>query len=215
MNDRILRQHILHELEFEPGLNAENIGVAVKDGVVSLTGHVGSHAEKVITELAVSRVKGVRAIAQELQVRLPSNVKTHDDQIARRALKIIAWDTTLPDDSVQVKVENGWVTLSGDVDWQYHRLGAEQAVRKLSGVVGVTNLIKLTPCAAGPDVIHRIEQALKRNAEVDARRIQVAVAGGKVKLSGSVHALHEKQMAEQAAWSARGVTEVENRIVID
>jgi osmotically-inducible protein OsmY len=215
MNDRALRHHILQELEFEPSLNAENIGVGVKDGVVNLTGHVGSFAEKIIAELVVGRIKGVRGIAQEIEVRLPSNIKTSDDQIARRALKIIAWDTTLPDDKVQVKVENGWVTLSGDVDRHYHRLGAEQAVRKLSGVAGVTNLLKVTPCAAAPDVRHRIEEALKRSAAVDARRILVTVSGGKVTLTGKVHALHEKHMAEQAAWSARGVSEVDDRITVD
>jgi osmotically-inducible protein OsmY len=215
MDDRTLRQHILHELEFEPSASAENIGIAVKDGVVTLTGYVASYPERAIAEVAVGRVKGVRAIAQEIEVRLPSNAKTADDQIARRALRIIAWDTTLPDDTVQVKVENGWVTLRGDVDWQYHRLGAEQAVRKLSGVADVTNMIKVKPCAAAPDVRHRIEEALKRSAEVDARRIQVAVSGGKVTLSGNVHAWHAKQMAQQAAWSACGVTDVEDRITID
>jgi osmotically-inducible protein OsmY len=215
MSDLGLRQDILHELEFEPSVNAENIGVAVKDGVVTLTGHVGSYAEKVIAERVVSRVKGVRAIAQEIVVRFPSNVKTADDQIARRALRIIAWDTTVPSDKVQVKVESGWITLSGEVEWQYQRLGAEQAVRKLSGVAGVTNLIKVSPGAEASDVKHRIEESLRRSAEVDARRINVKVAGGKVTLQGKVHAWHEKDVAQQAAWSARGVTEVEDHITID
>jgi osmotically-inducible protein OsmY len=215
MSDRGLRQDILHELEFEPSVDAENIGVAVKDGVVTLTGYVGSYAEKAVAEHVVSRVMGVRAIAQEIEVRLPSNVKTADDQIARRALKIIAWDTTIPNDKVKVKVQNGWITLNGDVEWQYQKLGAEQAVRKLSGVVGVTNLIKVYPAAQASDVKHRIEEALKRSAEVDAGRIQVSVESGKVRLEGKVHAWHEKKMAQQAAWSARGVTEVDDRIMID
>jgi osmotically-inducible protein OsmY len=215
VSDRGLRQDILHELEFEPSVNAEDIGVAVHDGVVTLTGFVGSYAEKAVAEQIVGRVKGVRAIAQELEVRLPGNVKTADDQIARRALKIIAWDTTIPNERVQVKVQNGWITLSGNVEWQYQKLGAEQAVRKLSGVVGVTNLINVYPAAQVSDVKTRIEEALKRSAEVDAGRIQVSVDGGKVRLDGKVHAWHEKEMAQLAAWSARGVTEVDDRIQID
>lgn len=215
MTDRGLRHDILRALEFEPGVNAENIGVAVKDGVVTLTGFVTSYAEKVVAERVVSGLKGVRAIAQEIEVRLSGNVKTADDQIARRALKIIAWDTTIPNDKLQVKVQNGWITLSGNVEWQYQKLGAEQAVRKLSGVVGVTNLIAVRPAAQVSEIKTRIEQALMRSAEVDAGRIQVSVDGGKVRLDGKVHAWHEKEMAQRAAWSARGVTEVEDRIQID
>jgi osmotically-inducible protein OsmY len=135
MSDVALRQNILSELEFEPSLDAVNIGVAVKDGIVTLTGHVASYAERAIAEEVVGRVKGVRAIAQEIEVRLASNRKTADDQIAKRALKIIAWDTTIPNDKIRVKVQNGWVTLSGDVEWNFHKKGAEEAVRKLSGVL--------------------------------------------------------------------------------
>lgn len=215
MNDRELRQNILHELEFEPSVAAENIGVAVENGVVTLTGHVRSFAEKAVAERVVNRVKGVRAIAQEIAVRLPSNVSRADDQIAQRALKIIAWDTTIPSDTVRVKVQDGWITLSGDVEWQYQKLGAEQAVRKLSGVVGVTNLVRVCPTAQVSDVQKRIEEALKRSAEVDAGRIHVSVDGGKVRLDGKVHAWHEKRMAQQAAWAAPGVVEVEDRIMID
>jgi osmotically-inducible protein OsmY len=215
MIDRDLRLDILHELEFEPSVNAENIGVAVEDGVVTLTGHVGNYAERVIAEQVVSRIKGVRAIAQEIQVRLPGNRKTDDDQIARRALKIIAWDTTIPGDRVQVKVENGWVTLGGDVEWQYQKLAAEQAVRKLSGVAGVTNAIEVYPSAHTADIKHLIEDSLRRSAQVDADRIRVKVAGHRVILEGKVHGWHEKQIAQQAAWSARGVTDVVDDIVID
>jgi osmotically-inducible protein OsmY len=215
VSDRELRQNILHELEFEPSMNAANIGIAVKDRVVTMTGFVGSYAEKATAEQVVSRVKGVRAIVEEIEVRLPGKVKTADDHIARRALRIVAWDTTIPNDKLQVKVENGWITLSGEVKWQYQKLGAEQAVRKLSGVVGVTNLINVYPAAQPSDVKRRIEDALERSAKVDAGRIQVTVEGGKVRLEGKVHAWHEKNMAQQAAWSARGVTEVEDCLLID
>lgn len=215
MSDIALRQNILSELEFEPSLDAVNIGVAVKDGVVTLTGHVGSYVERAIAERVVGRIKGVRAIAQEIEVRLAGNRKTADDQIATRALKIIAWDTTIPNDKIQLKVQNGWITLSGEVEWNFHKKGAEEAVRKLSGVSGVTNLIAVRPHADVSDVKHRIENALKRNAEIDAGRIRVVVAGGKVTLEGKVHAWHERGVAEQAAWSAPGVHAVEDKIQID
>jgi osmotically-inducible protein OsmY len=150
-----------------------------------------------------------------IEVRVPSNIKTADDQIARRALKIIAWDTTIPNKKVQVKVGNGWITLSGRVEWHCQKLGAERAVRRLSGVAGVTNLIKVRPCAEVSDIKHRIEESLRRSAEVDAGRIHITVTGGKVTLDGTVHAWHEKQVAQEAAWSARGVSEVEDHVMID
>lgn len=214
MSDIALRQFILNELEFEPGVDAAHIGVAVEDGVVTLTGYVHSYAERAIAEQAVARVKGVKALAQELQVRYPHNKKTDDDQIAKRALKIIAWDTTVPDDKVKIKVQNGWITLSGEVEWNYQRDAADVAVRKLSGVVGITNLITVRPHADVRDVKHRIEDALKRNAQLDAREIRVIVDGGKVTLEGSVPVWHERAIAEKAAWSAPGVSAVEDRILV-
>ena len=168
-----------------------------------------------MAERVVCRVKGFRAIAQKIEVGVPSNIKTADDQIARRALKIIAWDTTIPNQKVQVKVGNGWITLSGQVEWHCQKLGAERAVRRLSGVAGVTNLIKVRPCAEVSDIKHRIEESLRRSAEVDAGRIHITVTGGKVTLDGTVHAWHEKQVAQEAAWSARGVSEVEDHVMID
>jgi len=214
MSDIALRQHILNELEFEPSLDAAHIGVGVEDGVVTLTGYVHSFAEKAIAEQAVARVKGVRALAQELQVRYPQNKKTDDDQIAKRALKIIAWDTTVPDDKMKIKVQNGWITLSGEVEWSYQKTGAEEAVRKLSGVIGVTNLITVRPHADVRNVKYRIEEALKRNAQLEAKEIRVTVDGGKVTLEGNVPAWHERAVAEKAAWSAPGVSAVEDRIQV-
>lgn len=214
MSDIALRQFILDELEFEPSLDAAHIGVTVEDGVVTLTGYVRSFAERAIAEQVIARVKGVKALAQELQVRYPQNKKTDDDQIARRALKIIAWDTTVPDDKVKIKVQNGWITLSGEVEWSYQKAGAEEAVRKLSGVIGVTNLITARPRADIRNVKHHIEEALKRNAQLDAKEIRVSVDGGKVTLEGTVPAWHERAVAEKAAWSTPGVSAVEDRIQV-
>ena len=138
MNDHTLRQTILEELDFDPSLNAKHIGVVVENGVVTLSGHVSSYSEKSAAEAAVQRIKGVRAIAEEIQVRYPDDKQTSDDQIAARALKIMAWNGTVPDGAVKLKVQKGWVTLTGKVDWYFHRAAAEAAVRRLSGVTGVT-----------------------------------------------------------------------------
>lgn len=214
MSDIALRQFVLNELEFEPGVDAAHIGVIVANGVVTLTGYVGSFAERAIAEQAVARVRGVKAIAQELQVRYPQNRKTEDDQIAQRALKIIAWDSTVPDDKVKIRVENGWITLSGEVEWNHQKDAAGEAVRKLSGVLGITNLITVRPHADVRDVKHRIEEALKRHAQLDAQKISVTVDGGKVTLEGSVPVWHERAIAEKAAWATPGVSAVEDRIVV-
>ncbi len=144
MTDKDLRRDVLDELDFDPSLDAGDIGVAVSEGVVTLTGHVGSYAEKVEAERAVRRVRGVRAIAQEIEVRYADEKKIADDQIAARALAIIDWSVHLPKQAIQVKVAGGWVTLTGTVDWQYQMAGAEAAVRKLSGVHGVTNLVEVS-----------------------------------------------------------------------
>jgi osmotically-inducible protein OsmY len=214
MSDESLRQSVLDELEFEPSVNATKIGVTVGNGVVTLTGHVGSYAEKIAAERTVQRVKGVRGVAEEIEVRYPSEKKNHDDEIAQRAVQIIDWDATVPSGKVTVKVEKGWVTLSGDVEWQFQRMGAETTVRKLSGVVGVTNLIIVRPRVDAINVKHRIEDALKRNAELEADGIRVAVTGGKVTLEGKVRAWHERGVAERAAWAAPGVIAVEDRLTI-
>jgi osmotically-inducible protein OsmY len=213
-SDIALRQHILDELDWEPALDGAHIGVVVEDGVVTLTGYVRSYAERAIAEDVVGRIKGVKAVAEELQVRLAHNQQRDDDQIARRALKIIAWDTTVPGDNLKVKVEKGWITLSGNVVWNFQKEGAEAAVRKLSGVMGVKNRIVVRPHADPVDVRHRIEEALRRNAKLDAEDIKVTVEGEKVTLEGNVSAWHERLIAEQAAWSAPGVSVVADHIVV-
>ncbi|MFS8116214.1 BON domain-containing protein [Rhizobium jaguaris] len=214
MNDLNLRQDVLDELEFEPSIDAANIGVAVEKGIVTLTGHVNSYIEKSAAEAAVRRVKGVRAIAQEIEVRYAERKQHADDQIAARALDIIEWDTALPEGVIGVEVQRGWVTLSGEVHWHFQRIAAESAVKKLGGVLGVTNLLTIRPTAAVSDIKNRIEGALRRYAEVEASRIRVNVVGGRVVLEGGVHAWTERNAAEQAAWSIPGVTAVENHLSI-
>jgi osmotically-inducible protein OsmY len=214
MDDLSLRDYVLSELEFEPSVNAAHIGVAVDDGVVTLSGHVGSYAEKLAAEKIVQHLKSVRAIAEEIEVRLPSDRKTGDDQIAQRALDIIAWDTTIPDDKVMIKVQKGWITLSGEVDWYFQRNAAEAAVRKLSGVTGITNLIAIKPRVQAGDIKQRIEKALKRNAELEAENIRVVVSGGRVTLEGQVNAWHERAVAERAAWAAPGVVSVVDHLAL-
>ena len=208
MDDKTLRQFIIDELDFEPSVNAANIGVAAEKGVITLTGHANSYAEKHAVEQAVRRIKGVRGIAEEIKVRYPGDKKTDDDQIAERAVNIIAWNATLPDDEVKVQVTGGWVTLEGTVEWNYQRVAAESSVRKLTGVVGVTNHIVVKPHLQPSDIKGKILAALKRDAELEADSIHVDVDGSKVKLEGKVKAWRERVVAERAAWAAPGVTSV-------
>ena len=166
MDDKTLRQFIIDELDFEPSIDAANIGVAVEKGVVTLTGHVANYVEKLAAERAVKRVKGVKAIAQEIEVRFSNQPKRSDDEIAQRALDILTWSVQVPADSIQVKVEKGWITLTGAVEWQYQKQAAESAVRHLSGILGVSNMIGIEPHVAAADVHRKIMDSLKRNAEV-------------------------------------------------
>ena len=214
MNDKLLRQDVIDELNFIPDVDAADIGVAASEGVVTLSGHVASYAQKLAAERAARRVKGVRAIAEEIEVRYPNEKKKADDQIAERGLAILDWDAQVPADSVMVRVERGWVTLTGEASWQYQRMAAETAIRKLSGVVGVTNEIRVKPKVVSRDVRSEILEALKRNAELDANSIMVAVHDDKVTLMGKVRNWRERDVAERAAWSAPGVTAVEDRLFI-
>lgn len=215
MTDTNLRQNIIDELDFEPRVSPAHIGVAVQDGVVTLSGHVGSYAEKLAAEKAVKRVKGVKAIAEEIDVRYPEDKKTADDEIAARALSLLRWSAVVPTDSVMVKVQDGWVSLSGQVTWQFQRSAAEAEVRRLSGVVGVVNSITIKPRVQPVDIKHQIEAAFKRNAEIDAKGIRVSVEdGGRVSLDGTVHDWREREAAEHAAWMAPGVMRVDDRLRI-
>jgi osmotically-inducible protein OsmY len=214
MNDKRLRQLVAEELDFEPSVDAAHIGVAVEQGIVTLSGHAGSYAEKMAAEQAVRRVKGVRGIAEGIEVRYAADKKEADDQIVQRALAIIGWDTQIPKDAVTVMVQKGWVTLAGTVDWNFQRVAAEAAVRKLSGVIGVTNQISVKPHVEMADVKKRITEALKRSASVEAEGIRIEVEGGKVRLEGKIKAGYERDLAAHAAWSVPGVRTVEDHLVV-
>lgn len=215
MNDKELRQDVLDELDYEPSVDSADIGVMAENGVVTLTGHVPSYAQKFTAEKAAWRVKGVKAIAQKIEVRLPGDKKINDDEIAERAVTILSWSTPVPRDAVRVKVSNGWVTLTGQVNWNFQRAAAESAVRKLSGVIGVSNEIALSQAAQSIDVRQRIVDALKRHAEVEAARIRIDVReGGNVTIEGDVDDWEERQAVERAVWSAPGVSTVDDRVRI-
>lgn len=214
MNDSDLRQVVIDELEFEPSVEASNIGVAAKDGIVTLSGYVTSYAQKMATERAVRRVKGVHGMAQEIEIRYATDKKINDDEIARRCANIISWDTTLPEGKIAVKVERGWVTLSGEVPWHFQRVSAESGVRKITGVNGITNLITIKAHVQASDIKSRIEEALKRSAEVEAHSIRVLVTDSSVRLEGKVNDWREREIVEKAAWSVPGVMAVDDRLTV-
>jgi len=213
MNDNELRQLVIDELEYEPSIDAADIGVAAENGVITLSGYVTDYAQKMTAERAAWRVKGVKGIAQKIEVRLPGDKQQNDDEIAQRALNILAWNAVIPRDSVRVRVADGWITLSGKVHWNYQRLAAENEVRKLGGVKGVSNEITLASVAQFSDVRHRIQEALKRHAEIEADAVRVDVLDdGTVRIDGHVDNWSEMQAVERAVWAAPGVRRVEDRL---
>lgn len=213
-NDSQLRRKVIDELEWDPSIDASKIGVAAKDGVVTLTGTVSSYLEKQNAEHAAKSITGVKAVADELTITLPGQFTRNDADIAESALSGLKFNTALPKDRVQVTVDNGWVKLEGQVDWQYQRIAAENSVRYLMGVKGVTNLIKVKPRVSASDVKSKIQSAFARNAQIDANNVTVDAAGSTVTLRGKVRSWSEKQAAEMAAFSAPGVTVVDNELAI-
>jgi osmotically-inducible protein OsmY len=212
--DTLLQQSVLAELSWEPSITAGHIGVTADNGVVTLTGHVENYAEKRAAETAVSRVSGVKAVAENIEVKLPFAMKRSDDQIAAAILERLAWDVVVPQDRVKVKVENGRLTLTGDVDWHFQSAAAEDACRRMLGVVSVFNQIVIRPQASASDIQEKIKIALHRSWYAPVK-IKVTADGGKVRLTGSVRTWYERQEAETAAWGAPGVTMVDDAIVID
>jgi osmotically-inducible protein OsmY len=214
MKDRELQEHVQNALDWEPSIDAADIGVSVDAGVVTLRGDVRTYSEKATAERVALGVYGAKAVANDINVHLRDGQQRTDTEIAQTVLSALKWNTLVPDEKLTVSVSNGWVTLKGKVDWEYQRTAAARAVRDLMGVCGVTNSVTLEPHISVTDVKTKIESALKRSAELDARRINVAVADGKVILSGNVHSWFERNEARQAAWAAPGVKEVEDHIAV-
>ena len=213
-SDNNIRDDVLLELKWDPKISsASDIAIAVKDGVVTLSGFVPSFWEKDAAEKAVKRVYGVRGIANDIEVKL--FWQRTDPEIARDAVHELESHVSIPADRIKVTVKDGWVTLEGTVDWEYQKSLAQSAMKKLKGVSGVTNKIQVTPKASSAEVKSKIEEALRRSAELDARRITVEIEGSTVKLYGSVSSWAERDEAERAAWSAPGTTMVENHILVN
>jgi osmotically-inducible protein OsmY len=212
--DNDLQRDVLAELKWEPGINPAHIGVSVKHGVVTLTGHVSSYPEKTAAERAARRVAGVRAVANELDVKLPDEKRCTDEDLAAAAVAALESNTEVPAGQIKLTVSQGWVKLEGEVEWEYQKDAAEQAIRYLPSVVGISNLITVKPHVAPQDVQARIADALTRSAARQVRRIRIEVRGNKVILRGRVRSSAEKEEAERIAWSAPGIAEVDNQIVV-
>jgi osmotically-inducible protein OsmY len=217
--DAALQRDVMDELKWEPTIKAAEIGVGVTDGVVTLSGYVDTYGEKWTAERTAARVFGVKAVAEELKVRLPETLQRPDEDIAQAAANALQWNVWLTHmiDRIEVVVENGWITLSGDVDWWYQKDAVGDTVRNLLGVRGLSNNIAIVPRAPIPvnaqDIKDEIESAFQRNALLDSRRITVEIRGGKVILKGSVRNWAEREQVERAAWAAPGVSEVESHIM--
>ena len=212
--DNALQLDVIAELKWEPSVNASNVGVEVKDGIVTLAGHVDTYAEKWDAERAAQRVSGVKAIAVEMDVKLSGSNKRTDADIARSAINVLEWTTSVPKDTVKIKVEKGWLTLSGEVEWEYQRQSAADGVRYLMGATGISDQIVIKPKISTDAVRSDIEAAMKRRAQKDSRQISVSIDGHEVKLGGSVHSWAEKNLANHSAWGTPGVRNVVDNMTV-
>jgi osmotically-inducible protein OsmY len=213
-SDAEIERDVKEELQWDPDLDGTDIALSVKDGVVMLTGFTKSYADKYEAETAAKRVSGVRAVVNDIEVRLPSVDERPDPEIAREAVAAIKSQLPISTENIKVIVKNGWVTLEGEVEWQYQRNTAESAVRRIKGVKGVSNLIQIKPRAEPGEIKRRIQDAFRRSAEIDANRIVVEANGSEVTLKGTVRSWAEREEAERAAWAAPGVTKVIDQIVV-
>lgn len=213
--DSELKKAVLDELSWEPSVDAAHVGVTTHAGVVTLTGHVQSYSHKLAAEKAAAQVKGVKAVAQEIEVKLPFDIERSDEDIAAAAIDRLGWNTSVPDDAIKVKVEKGWLTLSGAVDWHFEKDAAERDIRWLSGVVGVSNQIVVKPSVNASNVKNDIESALHRSWYYDPNTINVSAQGGKITLTGKVSTWNARRLAASTAWSAPGALSVENDIVVN
>ncbi|MBR0749024.1 BON domain-containing protein [Bradyrhizobium japonicum] len=213
-SDSDIERDVRDELKWDPHLDASDIAVSVKDGVVTLAGFTHSYADRLEAESAAKRVAGVRAIANDIEVRLPSIDRRPDPDIARDAVAALKSELPISHDKIKVTVRDGWITLEGSAEWQYQKTSAENAVRKVKGVKGVINVITVKPKVEPTELKQKIQDAFKRNAEVDANRIEVEANGSEVVLKGTVRSWIEREEAERVAWSAPGVSRVDDRIVV-
>ena len=213
-NDTQLQSDVQAELQWQPSVDAAHIGVTAKDNIVTLTGQVAHYVEKAAAEEAAKGVYGVKAVANDIVVELLDSSRRTDQDIAEAALSAMHWDFEVPNDQIKVIVKNGWVTLEGKVDWQYQKDAAKRCVQYLMGVTAVTNSIAIKPTVKWTDVRNKIEEAFRRNADLDARRIGVDTYNGTVTLNGSVSSWAERDQAVTAAWGSPGVTSVNDKLTV-